>query len=97
MISNIYKEFMLEQKFRNNTGKTIEWYQDNLEKFFIWLDTDNPANLSQKYIIVNSKSLMTKKSKPCSAALETAKRIPATSVLSHICLTAGCVEVNSPK
>ena len=46
MISNIYKEFMLEQKFRNNTGKTIEWYQDNLEKFFIWLDTDNPANLS---------------------------------------------------
>lgn len=46
MISDIYKEFLLEQKFRNNTVKTIAWYQDNLEKFFLWLDTDNAANLS---------------------------------------------------
>lgn len=46
MITDIYKEFMLEQKFRNNTGKTIEWYQDNLEKFFVWLDTNDTANLS---------------------------------------------------
>lgn len=46
MISDIYKEFMLEQKFRNNTVKTIAWYQDNLEKFFLWLNTDNAANLS---------------------------------------------------
>lgn len=49
MISNIqeiYKEFILEQKFRNNSEKTIEWYQANLDSFFTWLNSDNVAELT---------------------------------------------------
>lgn len=46
MISDIYEEFMLEQRYRNNTEKTIDWYSTNLESFFSWLNSDDVANLS---------------------------------------------------
>lgn len=46
MITDIYKEFLLEQKFRNNSEKTIEWYQVNLDNFFTWLNSDNAAELT---------------------------------------------------
>lgn len=46
MISDIYEEFMLEQRYRNNTEKTIDWYSSNLKSFFGWLNSDDVANLS---------------------------------------------------
>lgn len=46
MISEIYKKFLVEQKFRNNTTKTINWYKDNLEEFFEWLGSDDEKLLT---------------------------------------------------
>lgn len=46
MISEIYKKFLVEQKFRNNTTKTINWYKDNLEEFFEWLGSDDEKKLT---------------------------------------------------
>ena len=45
MISEIYKKFLVEQKFRNNTKKTIDWYKDNLEEFFEWLGGSDDEKL----------------------------------------------------
>lgn len=46
MISKIFDEFLLEQKFRNNSEKTISWYTDNLDSFFSWLNSDEISELS---------------------------------------------------
>lgn len=46
MISKIYDEFLLEQKFRNNSEKTIDWYIFNLENFFAWLSSDDVTELT---------------------------------------------------
>ena len=46
MISEMYKKFLVEQKYRNNTTKTISWYKDNLEEFFEWLGSDDEKLLT---------------------------------------------------
>lgn len=44
-ITNLYKLFLLEQEFRNNSPKTIIWYQEQLSAFLDWLHSDDPARL----------------------------------------------------
>lgn len=45
-IKDMYDMFILEQEFRNNSSVTIEWYKQQLEDFFIWLQSDDPAELN---------------------------------------------------
>ena len=45
-ISEIYKKFLVEQKYRNNTDTTIKWYKENLEEFFRWLNSDDKELLT---------------------------------------------------
>lgn len=37
---------MLEQEYRNNTQKTISWYDEKLRDFFSWLGSDNATDLT---------------------------------------------------
>lgn len=45
-VSALYSNFLLEQKFRNNSTRTIEYYKENLSRFFIWLQSDDIIALS---------------------------------------------------
>ena len=45
-ISELYEEFLLEQKFRNNSNRTLEFYKENLSRFFDWLKSDELLLLS---------------------------------------------------
>lgn len=45
-IQEIYKMFLLEQEYRNNSSVTIDWYKWQLGDFFRWLGSDDPAELS---------------------------------------------------
>lgn len=45
-IQEIYKMFLLEQEYRNNSQVTIDWYKWQLGDFFRWLGSDDPADLS---------------------------------------------------
>ena len=45
-VSALYSDFLLEQKFRNNSTRTIEYYKENLSRFFIWLQSDDIIALS---------------------------------------------------
>lgn len=45
-ISEMYKMFLLEQDYRNNSSVTIDWYKEQLEDFFDWLLSDDPSDLN---------------------------------------------------
>ena len=45
-VSALYSDFLLEQKFRNNSTRTIEYYKENLSRFFTWLQSDDIIALS---------------------------------------------------
>ena len=45
-IREMYDMFLLEQEFRNNSPVTIAWYKDQLENFYLWLHSDDPADLN---------------------------------------------------
>ncbi|MGN0688379.1 MAG: tyrosine-type recombinase/integrase [Oscillospiraceae bacterium] len=45
-IKQLYDMFLLEQQYRNNTSKTINWYNENLFNFFTWLDSDDISELT---------------------------------------------------
>lgn len=45
-VSELYSEFLLDQKFRNNSVRTIEYYKENLNRFFLWLSCDDISLLS---------------------------------------------------
>lgn len=45
-ISELYAKFLLEQKFRNNSKRTLEYYKENLNRFFNWLESDDILSLS---------------------------------------------------
>lgn len=45
-ISELYNKFLLEQKFRNNSKRTLEYYKENLTRFFGWLGNDDILSLS---------------------------------------------------
>lgn len=45
-ISELYAKFLLEQKFRNNSKRTLEYYEENLTRFFNWLESDDILSLS---------------------------------------------------
>lgn len=45
-IQEIYKMFLLEQEYRNNSSVTIDWYKVQLEDFFRWLSSDELSDLS---------------------------------------------------
>lgn len=45
-IQDLYEQFILEQRYRNNTEVTIDWYRVQLQDFFRWLDSDEPDELS---------------------------------------------------
>lgn len=45
-IQEIYKMFLLEQEYRNNSSVTIDWYKVQLGDFFRWLGSDDPTELS---------------------------------------------------
>lgn len=45
-IHEIYELFLLEQKYRNNSIVTIDWYKWQLGDFFRWLCSDDPDDLS---------------------------------------------------
>ncbi len=45
-IAELYAKFMLEQKFRNNSNRTLEFYKENLSHFFDWLKSDDLFLLS---------------------------------------------------
>lgn len=45
-ISGLYAKFLLEQKFRNNSKRTLEYYEENLTRFFEWLGSDDILSLS---------------------------------------------------
>lgn len=44
-ITELYKLFLIEQEFRNNSPKTIIWYKEQLIDFFAWLRSDDPLKL----------------------------------------------------
>lgn len=45
-ITELYDDFILEQKFRNNSSKTIAYYKENLNKFISWLNSNNISALN---------------------------------------------------
>ena len=45
-ISELYSDFLLDQKFRNNSARTIEYYRENLSRFLVWLINDELTALS---------------------------------------------------
>lgn len=45
-IQEIYERFLLDQKYRNNSIVTIDWYKWQLGDFFRWLGSDDPDDLS---------------------------------------------------
>lgn len=45
-ISELYAKFLLEQKFRNNSKRTLEYYKENLTRFINWLESDSIFALS---------------------------------------------------
>ena len=49
MIADIFKGFILEQKYRNNSEITIQWYRDILGDFFRWLNSDETNALSLEH------------------------------------------------
>lgn len=38
--------FILEQEYRNNSQVTIAWYKEQLGNFYLWLHSDDPADLN---------------------------------------------------
>jgi len=48
-IKEIYDSFLLEQKYRNNSEVTIDWYKWQLGDFFSWLCSDDPVDLSLQH------------------------------------------------
>lgn len=45
-IHEMYEMFILKQEYRNNSPVTISWYKDQLEEFFDWLLSEDPADLN---------------------------------------------------
>lgn len=45
-VPELYSDFLLEQKFRNNSTRTIEYYEDNLSRFFVWMSNNGLTALS---------------------------------------------------
>lgn len=45
-IQEMYDMFILEQEYRNNSPVTIAWYKSQLEDFFLFLLSDDPADLN---------------------------------------------------
>ncbi len=45
-IREMYEMFLLEQEYRNNSPVTISWYKDQLENFYLWLHSEDPADLN---------------------------------------------------
>lgn len=45
-IQEMYEMFILEQEYRNNSPVTIAWYKEQLGNFYLWLHSDDPADLN---------------------------------------------------
>ncbi len=45
-VTDLYNGFLLEQKFRNNSEKTLNYYMENLNNFFKWLNSDDIEDLN---------------------------------------------------
>lgn len=45
-IREMYEMFLLEQEYRNNSPVTISWYKEQLENFYLWLHSEDPADLN---------------------------------------------------
>lgn len=45
-VKELYDAFMLNQSYRNNSKRTIEYYKENLERFFQWLQSEELLALS---------------------------------------------------
>ncbi len=54
-ISEILEQFIDEQKYRNNSPRTIEWYEENVTRFIEWLGNDEINALTlenyKRYVI----------------------------------------------
>lgn len=70
-ISDLYKLFLIEQNFRNNSPKTIIWYREQLVDFFAWLQSDDPARLdllTYKQYCIFLKSQLKRNGEPLSSS-----------------------------
>lgn len=94
MISEIYAKFITEQKYRNNTGKTIEWYKENLEDFFFWLKSDDPSSLTldnfKLYGVYLRESVKRNGDKLSDASVQNALR--AIKAFYNFCIENGYIE-----
>ncbi len=76
-IREAFKNFMFEQRFRGNSDRTYEWYNDNICAFLAWLSSDGIDELT----IYNYKAY-------CSYLLHDYERngkpLKSSSVNSHV-------------
>lgn len=45
-ISKAFELFLIEQRFRDNSPRTLEWYIDNISSFLSWLGSDDIEQLN---------------------------------------------------
>lgn len=45
-LSDLFSEFLQEQRFRNNSARTLEWYHNNVGMFLSWLGSVDVADLT---------------------------------------------------
>ena len=45
-LSDLFSEFLQEQRFRNNSIRTLEWYHNNVGMFLSWLGSDDVSDLT---------------------------------------------------
>lgn len=80
--------FLLEQEYRNNSPVTIEWYKSQLEEFFDWLLSDNPADLNlvkfKQYGVFLKKQLKRNGDKLSSSSVHGAMR--AVKAFYNFCI-----------
>lgn len=76
-LSDLFSEFLQEQRFRNNSARTLEWYHNNVGMFLSWLGSVDVADLT----LCNYKEY-------CNFLLYTyqshGKNLKSSSVNSHI-------------
>lgn len=84
----MYEMFLLEQEYRNNSPVTIEWYKSQLEEFFDWLLSDNPADLNllkfKQYGVFLKKQLKRNGDKLSSSSVHGAMR--AVKAFYNFCI-----------
>lgn len=93
-ISEIYKKFLVEQKYRNNTDTTIKWYKENLEEFFRWLNSDDKELLTldnfKFYGVLLHDSRKKNGDKLSDASVQNALR--AVKTFYNYCIESGYIE-----